>query len=45
MRGAGIKIGLARLLSELVTLCMEGEAKQVTGNYFIKKEYGKGERE
>ena len=38
MEKAGIKISLPQLLNELINLCMEGRAKQVTGNYFIRKE-------
>ncbi len=38
MQKAGIKTGLPLLLNELINLCMEGRAEQVTGNYFIRKE-------
>ncbi len=38
MEKAGIKISLPQLLNELINLCMERRAKQVTGNYFIRKE-------
>lgn len=38
MQNAGIKTSLSQLLNELIKLCVEGGAKQVTGNYFIRKE-------
>ncbi|MCM1136151.1 MAG: DNA-processing protein DprA, partial [Clostridium sp.] len=37
MRRAGVSIELSQLLDELICLCMEGKAKQVGGNYFVKR--------
>ena len=36
MLDAGEDISLQRLLFELIRLCMEGKAKQIEGNYFVK---------
>lgn len=34
---AGMEMTLPQLLFELIQLCMEGKAKQVGGNYFVRK--------
>lgn len=38
MRAAGVRTGLSEVISELVTLCMEGKAKQLEGSCFVRKE-------
>lgn len=45
MHAAGIKMELSQLLNKLIELCVEGLAGQTMGNYFVRKEYCKGERE